>query len=340
MADERQQEYRVKFIGRGESADPWAKQTPGSEGRWGNCRFLFDLAEREYDWLVVIDEVSRSLPGQTEVLACPRENTILVTSEPSSISRYGRAFASQFGYVLTSQEPAALPHRNAIRSHTGNLWFYGRTYDELIAMEPPQKTDSISTVCSSKRQQHTMHSLRYDFTQWLKARLPELEIYGHGVRYVEKKYESLDPYRFHIAIENHIAQHHWTEKLSDPFLGYAVPIYCGCTNVFDYFPEESLVRIDINDFEGSLHTIRQVLNTEGEYERRLEAVKEARRRVLNEYNLLAMLNNIITQANHPTGTPGGDHIYGRRVMRRRSPADLTSFLMWRGRNAIQHLIPK
>jgi len=341
MAEERQHEYRVKFIGRGESAAQWALQSPGSQGRWGHCRFLFDLAERDYDWLVVIDEVSRNLPGQAEPLACSRENTILVTSEPSSISRYGKAFAAQFGHVLTSQEPRALPHAKAIRSHTGNLWFYGKTYDELVAMEPPRKTAAISTVCSSKRQNHTVHSLRYDFTQWLKARLPELEIYGHGVRYVEKKYESLDPYRFHIAIENHIAVHHWTEKLADPFLGYAVPIYCGCTNVFDYFPKDSLVQIDINDFEGALRTIQQVLNSEGEYERRLDAVKEARRRVLNEYNLLEMLDRLITTADRTERQPAeGGTIYGRRVMRRRNPADLASFLLWRSRNALQPVFSK
>ena len=340
MGDGTSQEYRVKFICRGASAIEWARQSPGGDGRWGRCRFLFDLGERDYDWLVVLDDVSRALPGQVEPLACPRENTILVTSEPSSVARYGKAFAAQFGHVLTSQEPWALPHPNAIRSHTGNLWFHGKSYDELAAVDPPPKTAALSTVCSSKRQAHTLHARRYDFTQWLKARLPELEIYGHGVRYIEKKSEALDPYRFHLAIENHTAEHHWTEKLADPFLAHAVPIYCGCPNVLDYFPAESLVQIDIADFESSLKTIRQVLGTPGEYERRLGAVKEARRRVMDEHNLLAMLDRIIVSANRPAGKPGLGHVFGRRIMRRRTPADLAAFLLWRGRNALRSICRK
>lgn len=65
-------------------------------------------------------------------------------------------------------------------------------------------------------------------------------------------------------------------KLADAFLGYTVPIYCGCPNVYDYFPEDSLIRIDIHDFEGSLTKIKEIVSRPGEYERRLDAVIEAR----------------------------------------------------------------
>jgi len=326
---------RVKIIARGlPSSEGWGRQTPNDSGQWRNCQFLFDLTEQDYNWLVVIDDVSRKINSPPEKLACPPENTILVTTEPSSITRYGKGFCSQFHYVLTSQEPRALPHPNRIYSHTGNFWFNGKTYTELSKQTPPTKTETISTVCSSKRQAHTVHALRYDFTQWLKAKLPELEIYGHGVRYVEKKHEALDRYRFHLAIENHIAPHHWTEKLADPFLSYCVPIYSGCPNVTDYFPKESLIQIDINDFEGSLASIRKALNTTGEYERRLNAVKEARRLVMHEYNLLAMLDRIIKNTSRSScASTSGDHrLYGRKQMRLRAPMDAINFVYWRIRS--------
>ena len=51
----------------------------------------------------------------------------------------------------------------------------------------------------------------------------------------------------HIAVENHIAPHHWTEKLSDSFLGYCLPFYIGCPNAADYFPEQSFIGLDIED---------------------------------------------------------------------------------------------
>jgi len=327
---------RVKLVFRsGRTPDfPWVRQCPGNRPEWGDCVFTSDPFCRDYDWLVVLDDLPRVLPGRREELACPRGNTLLITSEPSAVTRYGRAFAGQFARVLTNQEEWALPHPNAIRSQTGNIWFYGKSYDEIAHSPPPVKTERISTVCSSKRQAHTMHARRYDFTWRLKKELPELEIFGHGVRFVEKKYQALDPYRFHLVVENQIAPHLWTEKLADAFLACTVPIYCGCPNVFDYFPEDSLIPIDIDDFDGALATIRDVLSRPGEYERRLPAVLEARRRVLEEYNLPAMLARIVTGGDTPDREPGGV-IYGRRVMRLRHPADFIAFACWKTGNALK-----
>jgi Glycosyltransferase family 10 (fucosyltransferase) C-term len=331
-------QFRVKFVTRSGTAlsFPWAGQCPGGFPRWERCEFIADQSCRNYDWFVALDDVPRTLPGNTEKLACPRSNTILVTSEPSSVTRYGKAFAAQFGTVLTNQEEWALPHPNAIRSQTGNIWFYGKSFEEIRQAEPPEKSAAISTVCSSKRQAHTMHARRYDFTQALKTELPELEIFGHGVRFIERKADALDPYRFHVIVENHIAPHHWTEKLADAFLGFTVPIYCGCPNVFDYFPAESVIPIDIGDFPGALATIRRVLATPGEYERRLPAITEARRRVIHDYNLPAMIHRIVTSA-PPAATGPGGNLYGRRAMRLRHPADLVRFTCWRAGNLFQKL---
>lgn len=315
-------------------AFPWARQCPGNRPQWGQCHFVADPFAAGYDWYVAIDDIPRILPGNRERLACPVGNTILLTSEPSAVTRYGHAFVRQFGTVITNHEEWALPHPNAIRSQTGNIWFYGKSYDEIVDGPLPQKTDLISTVCSSKRQAHTMHARRYDFTWKLKAEIPDLEIFGHGVRFVEKKYQALDPYRFHLVIENHRAPHLWTEKLADAFLACTVPIYCGAPNVFDYFPEESLVAIDIDDFEGSLRKIQNLINNPEEYERRLPAVLEARRLVLEEYNLPAMLNRIISQAGTSTTAPGKT-LYGRRIMRRKHPGDLLRFCTWKTGNLLK-----
>ena len=312
----------------------WAKQCPDGLPEWGRCRFYSNPAFREYDWYVAIDDIPRVQPRKREILNCPQSNTILITSEPSSVTYYGRAFASQFAHLITSQEEWALPHSNAKRIQTGNVWFYEKSYDEIVQLPLPAKTALLSTVCSSKQQAHTMHALRYHFTQKLKTEISDMDIFGHGVRFVEKKSEALDPYQFHLVVENHIAPHHWTEKLADAFLACSVPIYCGCPNVLDYFPKDSLIRIDIQDFHGSLAIIRETLSRKGEYERRLQAVLEARRRVMYEYNLPAMLNSYIS-ASKLLGGNTGDIIYSRRIMRMRDPRDLMGFALWRTGNFLK-----
>jgi hypothetical protein len=199
----------------------------------------------------------------------------------------------------------------------------------------PIKTKKISTVCSNKQQGHTLHKLRYEFTKIMEERIPELERFGRGFKWIETKAEALDDYEFHVAIENHYAPHVWTEKLADAFLGYTVPIYHGCPNVYDYFPQESVIQIDIHDIEGSISKIKEIIAREGEYEKRLSAVKEARRRVIEEYNLLAMINKIVEASNVTTSKVSDYKIYNRKIMRVRHFPDLMRFLFWKITNMIK-----
>lgn len=313
----------VKFLTSERSpADLWLRQFPGGIPDWGGCRFIFDVHAESYDWLVVYNDLPAN--HAEELLACPPPHTILVTTEPPSIKSYGIAFTKQFGSVLTSQPGWALPHEGRIFSQPALHWFYGvgsrfRTYDQMIAAPPLEKSRPIATVCSSKKQKHTLHNRRYRFTQELKQMLPELDIYGHGVRKIDDKAESLDPYRYHIAIENFLGEHHWTEKLADAFLGVTLPFYFGCPNAEEYFPPESFIRIDINDVAGSYGIIRRAIDT-GEFEKRLPYILEARRRVMEEYNLFAVLSRLIGAG---TGDGAvvvpGSRLLSRHMLRRTSP---------------------
>lgn len=316
---------RVKVLSR-EPARILSRQLPGDLA-WGGCRFLFDAAERDYDWLVVYNDLphrrgeTNSL--QQEMLACAPRHTLLVTTEPASIKAYGSAFVAQFACVLTSQEEWALPHPDRIYSQPALHWFYGvgrdhaLGYEVLAAMPPPEKTADISMVWSGKKGYFTEHSKRHAFMQRARAELAGLEVYGRGVRELDDKAEALDPYRYHIAIENHIGPHHWTEKLADPFLACTLPFYSGCPNVGEYFPPESLIPIDIGDVRGSLAVIRRAIENR-EYEKRLPHVLEARRRVLEEYNLFAVLAREIGKR-HTKETTAGGVLYSRHALVQRHP---------------------
>ncbi len=317
-------EIKVKFVHRGSLANEdssFKKQFPNNQPKWGSCIFTFNPLEKNYDWLVIIDDMPKIIPHRTEVLQCPKENTILITTEPASITRYGSAFAKQFHYLITNQSEEILPHPNSIRSQTGNMWFYGKDYDTIIKTVPPKKTKKISTVCSSKQQGHTMHRLRYEFTRLMQDNIPQLERFGKGFKWIETKAEALDNYEFHVAIENHIAPNVWTEKLADACLGYAIPIYCGCPNVYDYFPKDSLVQIDIHDMKGSIKKIQKIISIEGEYERRLNAVKKARKLIIEKYNILAMISDIVEKAEEKNYIPN-QKIYSRKMMRVKHLPDL------------------
>jgi hypothetical protein len=319
---------RVKFLSRIRLPDrnigrDFLRRFPAHLPSIGRCDFSFDPAERAYDWLVVYDDLDRAAPR--EPLDCPPQNTLLLTGEPSSISVYGRAFLRQFGHVLTSQEPSALSHPGAIRRQAGLFWYYGGTrdrgaFDTLVVATPPPKTKLLSTVCSTKAMKHTLHSLRLEFTLGLKAAIPELDVFGYGMGKLDDKADALDPYRYHLAIENHSCEHHWTEKLADAYLGFCLPLYFGCTNLDTYFPRESYVWIDPRDPDRARHDIERIIRS-AEYERRLPAILEARRRVLHEYATFPQIARLIEErhdASAPRARPG-KRLRGRRALRLRHP---------------------
>jgi hypothetical protein len=325
----------VKFMAKGlprkvSDKSRYSRQLPGVNAQWGDCHFLFDPYAKEYDWLVVYHDLPRELKSASvEKLHCPREKTILITGEPSSITVYGSHYLHQFGFIITSQEPWAIKHPNAIFTQPGLIWYYGApkvrdkkhilTYDEIKQIPPIKKTKTISTVCSSRQGRLTLHYKRYNFTEQLKVHIPELDIFGHGVNPMNDKAEALDPYQYHITVENHVFNHHLTEKLPDAFLGYTLPFYHGCPNAADYFPSESFIPIDINDLDRTAEIIRSTL-ANNEYDDRLPYIIEARRRVLEEHNLFAILEREITkrEGNIKTNPPEGA-IMCRQTLKFRKP---------------------
>lgn len=317
----------IKFITKNHGAADWSRQIPGGAGEIGGCRFVFDSKCRDYDWLVVYDDFPKltaaGVAYRFEPLDCPPENTILVTSEPESIKRYESAYTRQFGCVITSQSAQSLNHPNAIRAPSTSLWYYGqgggaqKTVDEM-AQTLPCKSLQLSTVCSDKKQKHTLHFKRWTFTQAIKQALPNLEIFGHGVRAMRDKAEAMDEFRYHIAIENHFGAHHWTEKLSDCYLAGCLPFYYGCPNAADYFPADSFIRIDIDNVEASIEIIRKAL-AEDAYAKCKDALFEARRRVLNEHNLFVRIDQIISSGNSSATGSLQQRLYSRHAARLRSP---------------------
>jgi len=295
---------KIKFIGRvgiDDALTVWSRQIPGGS-RIGNCEFIFDLEADTYDWLVVYDDLPRFVDRKRhyhrEPLACSQRNTILITSEPSSVRRYPRLYLDQFNYVISSQEPNFIKHKGQVYTQCGLRWYYGlgsrrmRSIDDIIAHPQLKKSRDLSAVVSAKAQRHTLHAQRVQFIESLGRALPELERFGHGIRALDDKAEALDPYRYHIAIENHMSPHHWTEKVSDTFLGCALLFYVGAPDLADYIPKDSFIRLDFQDPHGSAERIRAAIANR-EWEARFDAIMEARRLMLERYGLFQNLEHIV-----------------------------------------------
>jgi len=120
----------------------------------------------------------------------------------------------------------------------------------------------------------------------------QIDIFGRGINEIEDKWDALIQYKYHVALENCSEADYWTEKLSDPFLAGCHPIYYGCPNIDDYFAPSSLTKIDINHPVKAVDMIQRCMENQT-YEASKPIVWKAREKVLNQYNLFAVLNSHI-----------------------------------------------
>jgi len=263
---------------------PLERQTPGQTAIWNNCRFLINQPVERCDYWVVFEHLD-----QAEITHCPPENTLLITGEPPSVRGYSGKFVRQFAAVITCH--TELHGSELIHYQQGLPWHVGRRQRNNLTLE---KTKLISVISSDKAFTPG-HRRRKEFVAKLGEHFgPRLDIFGRGVREVEDKWDALAPYKCHLALENFSYPHYWTEKLSDSYLAYSYPIYAGCPNVGDYFPNESLSLIHMDQPDEAIKTIEECL--EGNlWENSQEARDRARELVLDRYNLFPMMADFIEE---------------------------------------------
>lgn len=285
--------------------------------------FTYDCACDDYDWLVVYEDLPNkrigTLADGCEPLRCPRERTIFCTWEPVSIKGYSRRFTRQFGHLLTNRPPEAESHPHYHLGRGYFFWFNDRDHPENSAAVIPPKTKTVSAVCSSKQMRHTRHRDRFALIESLKECIPGFDWFGRGVRSFGKKYEVLDPYKYHVVVENHIAPHHWTEKLADALLCECLPFYAGDPAIGEVLPPECLIPIPIDDPARASCIVKEAI-ANAEYERRRPAVLEAKRLILEKYNfwdqVIAVIETSAKQAVTPVDQANPVRLYSRHGLRR------------------------
>lgn len=318
----------VYFVYKGKAnSDRWTRQIPGGTFTINGCEFHFGDPPASLDWIVVYDELPRSGPALSKnVFDCDQANTLLVTTEPSSIKRYSRIYLDQFGTVLTSQEPEYLTGKDVVRSQCGLRWFVGAdseplmTWDDLASLKPTGKPGTISTVCSTKTGGRTNHDRRLEYTKDFVSYFPDTHWFGKGVKEVRDKSEGLFQFQYHLCIENHVSPDHWTEKLADAYLGWTLPLYVGCPNICDYFDDQSLIQLDVDARSRDFPKVHECIS-QNAFEDSYECIKASRDEVLHKYNLFSVITEIIRERecdsvrllNKPAS------LYSRRDLRKKYP---------------------
>jgi Glycosyltransferase family 10 (fucosyltransferase) C-term len=272
--------------------EPVLRQVPRAVPNWCNHKFVTECGEEQVvDAWFVYDNLVKP-----ETHRVDRRKTMLITGEPPSIRRYRSVFTSQFGAVRTSH--TAIEHPQTTRGHEAQVWHFGmhpcRThpeildYDTLANLSRPKKPKLLSVISSNKAITED-HRQRLRFVDELKNAFgDQIDVFGRGIRDVPDKADAIWDYKYHIVLENDHSELYMSEKLPDGFLGWTFPFYSGSTHADTSFPEGSFARVDMYDPVRSIETIRSHVQSNS-YETRIERIEKARKIVLDELNLFAVL---------------------------------------------------
>lgn len=263
------------------------RQTPDQKGVWDGIQFTVAPIE-DCDFLVILNN---SMETDTRA-RCPKENIWAIMQEPymKGHSDWMVEKHKFFSKVFTHYIP--VNDKKYIPSHPAIPWHVNKTFDELISAKVPVKSKKLSAIVGDAMDVPG-HIKRRKFLQYIQNdKSLELDLYGKKINFIEDKWDGLAPYKYSLTMENTSGPDYWTEKIADCFLSWTVPIYYGCTNLEDYFPKKSFIRIDIGQPEESLAKIRRIIN-EDNWERYIPALEEARNLVLNHYQLFPYLSEII-----------------------------------------------
>jgi hypothetical protein len=190
--------------------------------------------------------------------------------------------------------------------------FINKTYDELVELKYPNKTNTLSFVVSNKN-----YPFRVKFVKDFAREHPGVaDIYGYGWSnqlgksykgvldgYHGKfnlnsagrtKYSALYDYKYSICIENCSKYNYFSEKFTDAILCWCVPIYYGCPNISEYFPPGSYYYVDITK-KGSFDEILRIISKPITAEN-VEALRRARELIINKYNVWAVLDDKATNS--------------------------------------------
>ena len=279
------------------------RQLPGMNPVWGECEFFINSYVTECDWWYVLHGSGLI---KTEECICDPNHIVYVSMEPTEkISKVSNLFLDQFSHLVICDRDIDHPNITYMNWLT---WWVGIVvnndkghhfskihkfdYDDFINMKPPVKENKLSIVFSNKNFS-TGHQNRINFIDRLmnSSIAKHIDVYGDGYNSIPDKWDAIAQYKYHLVIENSSIKDYWSEKLADAFLGFSFPIYYGCPNIDDYFSKDSMLIIDIDDFDKSIDLIKRVLE-DNIYEEKVKSIGIARNKVLNDYNIFNLMANM------------------------------------------------
>lgn len=263
------------------------RQFPAGKQDWDGITFTEEEVKR-CDYIIVLQR-----PPSKIKVRIPEGNAWLISQEPpvGYFNFHKKAFP-YFDKVFSYYRDLKYPKLQSMQPVLP--WHVNRTYDQLSEIslkDLAHKKEELVWITSNKNA-WPGHKARMLFKEVLCNAGVSFHLMGNGFEPIADKFDGLFPYKYAIAIENFSCEDYWTEKLADCFLSWCLPFYWGAPNILKYFPEKSFISLDPNSPDEALKIIEETIANK-EWEKRLDAIAEARDLVLNRYQFFPFVANMI-----------------------------------------------
>ncbi len=257
--------------------------------------FVYDDS---YDFMVIFGYINEEIKNDTKGFLFPQE--------PTWTGGHQKIFTDNiipFGFEKTKY-----PQQEQIIETVAHMFYGGRgsweegydfwNYDNIMTNQFIKSKDFCSFVSNRGIDDVSfvdgcLYNERINLIKNIHTETPYIDFYGWGNSenlkpFVGKKGETIKDYKFSLTIENSHEKYYISEKFYDCILTNTVPIYYGCSNIKDYWPENGYFLLDnITDHQYVLDKLNWIYENRNElYEQMLPEILKMKKRYFEEFNLL------------------------------------------------------
>jgi len=254
------------------------KCTKEQDYKW-NDLYLIPADEKTYDYIVVINFPRYQIDTKKAI--------ILDAETLPSRRQWAHLYEDKSNYFK---------HFSTEEHHTLDKWYIERTYKELL--ESPEKTKVMSGIISGNNFLEG-HKDRLNFCFYFLDNLPYYEHYSRNQLNLktykgalEDKADGLMDYKYTFNAENYREDNYITEKLLDGILCETLTFYDGAPNAAEHIDPRCFIPIDLKKPGEALEIIKNAIDND-EWGKRIEFIREEKKRLMNERNVLNIIDKII-----------------------------------------------
>jgi hypothetical protein len=183
-------------------------------------------------------------------------------------------------------------------------WHLSFSWTDLHTMPRISKTKHCLSTIQTPKYIDEGQIKRLDFIRYLNQNDFPMDVFGSfqetkrykGYLPQGQKDDGLIPYKYHFCAENTKKDGYVTEKLIDGILSECLVFYWGEErDLPQMLPRGSFIRLELDNFQHDMERIQTAIDTD-EWAQRYDTICEAKRLILDQYQLLPVLDRYVRGA--------------------------------------------